>query len=406
MKTVITLSVIVVLLAIPLTGNAQIPKMIAYQGVLADPAGVPKPDATYTITFRLYETSSGGSAVWSEQKNLVTTRGLFSTRLGDQVLFGAGVKFDRQYWLGIQVGAEAELSPRVSLSSVGYSFRSINADTANYAKVAGSGGSNPWLTSGSNIYFTAGNVGMGIASPLERLHVNRNAQVDGDIIHNSPTQNDPGHPGVVFKNNTLGKFVGDGTQAQSQIYSFLWSWSNVRTNDAEVRVYGKASSSWGTYLGISHDGTNGLLNTDVGSLKLLPATGQVLIPGAYTNVLGGPSLPLNVTSTGMIGVVGSSIRYKTNLRPIDEYASRIYGLDPLVFDYKGEGGAKNQFGLIAEEVEKVMPELVVYNGENTPETVQYQQLIPLLLSELTKVKKQADMLARRIEELEKQNGTR
>ena len=405
MKTIITLSVIVILLAIPLTGTAQVPKTIAYQGVLADPAGVPKPDATYTITFRLYETSSGGSAIWNEQKNLVTARGLFSTLLGDQVLFGAAVKFDRPYWLSIQVGAEAELSPRISLSSVGYSFRSMNSDTANYAKVAGSGGSNPWLTSGSNIYFTAGNVGLGTASPVERLHVNRNAQLDGDIIHNSTTQNDPGHPGVVFKNNTLGKFVGDGTQAQSQIYSYLWSWSNVRTNDAEIRVHGKASSSWGTYLGLSHDGTNGTVYTDVGSLKLLPATGQVVIPGA-NNSVAGILQNLVINQSGIIGVVGSSIRYKTNLRPIDEYSSKIYGLNPLVFDYKAEGGAKNEFGLIAEEVEKVMPELVVYNRDNQPETVQYQKLIPLLLSELKKVKNQTDMLARRIEELEKHDGTR
>ncbi|HMK38528.1 MAG TPA: tail fiber domain-containing protein [Bacteroidota bacterium] len=405
MKSIIICTVVALLCAVSFTGYCQVPKTIAYQGVLADASGVPKPDATYTITFRLYQASSGGSAIWSEQKNLATTRGLFSTQLGDQVLFGAAVKFDRAYWLSIQVGAEAELSPRVSLSSVGYSFRSINADTAAYAKVAGSGGSNPWLNSSSDIYFNAGNVGIGTASPVEKLHVYRNAQLDGDIIHNSPTQNDPGHPGVIFKNNTLGKFVGDGTQAQTQVYSYLWSWSNVRTNDAEIRINGKAANSWGTYLSLSHDGTNGLISTDVGGLKLVPSSGQVMIPGALT-VLAGLIQPLYINQNGLLGIPGSSIRYKTNLRPIDEYSSKIYGLNPLVFDYKAAGGAKNEFGLIAEEVEKVMPELVVYNRDNLPETVQYQKLIPLLLSELTKLKKHTDMLERRIEELEKHDGTR
>jgi len=113
--------------------QAQIPRTLAYQGVLTDSLGIPKPDDTYSLTFRLYESASGGSALWSETNSLQVKRGLFSTVLGAATPFGSTVLFDRPYWLSVQVGAEAELSPRIPLSAVAYSIRSVRADTAAYA---------------------------------------------------------------------------------------------------------------------------------------------------------------------------------------------------------------------------------------------------------------------------------
>ena len=79
--------------------SAQIPRTLSYQGVLTDSLGTPKPDGSYGLTFRLYDAESGGSALWTEAKTLDVQRGLFSTQLGDQVAFGSGLKFDKQYWL-------------------------------------------------------------------------------------------------------------------------------------------------------------------------------------------------------------------------------------------------------------------------------------------------------------------
>ena len=108
----------------------QIPRTISYQGVLTDNSGNPKPDGDYKITFSFYETESGGDPIWTETKNLQITKGLFSTLLGDQSPFGLNVKFDKPYFLGIKVGNEAELSPRITLTSTGYSFSSIISDTS------------------------------------------------------------------------------------------------------------------------------------------------------------------------------------------------------------------------------------------------------------------------------------
>ncbi|MCK6559667.1 hypothetical protein HUU39_19290 [candidate division KSB1 bacterium] len=112
------------------TLHAQIPHTLSYQGVLTDNAGKPRPDGSYSFTFRFYTSPTGGTAIWSETKDLLVKSGLFSTALGDKTLFGASVKFDTQYWLGIQVGSDAELAPLIALTSVGYSFSSLRADTA------------------------------------------------------------------------------------------------------------------------------------------------------------------------------------------------------------------------------------------------------------------------------------
>ena len=93
------------LLALTTQLYGQIPRTISYQGVLCDTTGKPKPDNSYQMTFRLYQSNSGGSAVWSEQKSIQVTRGLFYTMLGDAVAIPASLLFDKPYWLGIQVGS-------------------------------------------------------------------------------------------------------------------------------------------------------------------------------------------------------------------------------------------------------------------------------------------------------------
>jgi hypothetical protein len=115
--------------------HAQIPRFISYQGVLTDTTGHPKPDGTYDFSFALYTAEAGGSPIWSESKSLRVHGGLFATLLGDRVPFSDDVRFDRPYWLGLQVGNDI-LSPRLQLSAVGYSLNSAHAsrsDTSNYA---------------------------------------------------------------------------------------------------------------------------------------------------------------------------------------------------------------------------------------------------------------------------------
>ncbi|HVO73309.1 MAG TPA: hypothetical protein VMT35_04755 [Ignavibacteriaceae bacterium] len=121
------LKFVLALLLISTSIFAQIPKTISYQGLLNDNSGNPKPDGDYTIKFSFYENNAGGDPVWTETKTVSLKKGLFSTSLGDATPFG-DLKFDKQYWLGIKVGNEAELAPLIALSSVAYSLSSQTSE--------------------------------------------------------------------------------------------------------------------------------------------------------------------------------------------------------------------------------------------------------------------------------------
>ena len=111
-----------------------------------------------------------------------------------------------------------------------------------------------------------------------------------------------------------------------------------------------------------------------------------------------------VTPTGQLGVVSSSIRYKEDVHSMGASSDRLLKLRPVTFRYKqaDENGHKpEQYGLIAEDVANVMPELVVYNEKGQPETVAYQALLPMLINELQKADRNIERMQAEINELRK-----
>lgn len=105
-----------------------------------------------------------------------------------------------------------------------------------------------------------------------------------------------------------------------------------------------------------------------------------------------------IDSAGQLGTVSSSARYKNTIQDMGE--TPILNLRPVTFFYNTQTDRKRQYGLIAEEVDKVLKDIVVYDDEGRPETVQYQHLIPMLLNEVIKQSVEIKSLK---EELKKQN---
>jgi hypothetical protein len=91
-----------------------------------------------------------------------------------------------------------------------------------------------------------------------------------------------------------------------------------------------------------------------------------------------------VTSTGQLGVLASSERYKTAVEPMGLTTERLKDLRPVSFRLMTDPKAGRQYGLIAEEVAKVYPELVIRNEAGQAEGVRYEELAPMLLNEVQK----------------------
>jgi microcystin-dependent protein len=109
---------------------SQIPQKMSYQGYLTDAAGIKVTDGNYSLTFEFYEVEKGGNAIWQEIHPIIpVVGGLFNVILGS--LNPINLSFDRPYWLGVKVGDEVELLPRIALTATGYSFKALNAERVN-----------------------------------------------------------------------------------------------------------------------------------------------------------------------------------------------------------------------------------------------------------------------------------
>ncbi len=100
----------------------------------------------------------------------------------------------------------------------------------------------------------------------------------------------------------------------------------------------------------------------------------------------GTAFPVGITSTGQLGVRASSASFKEAIKPMDRASEAILSLKPVTFHYKKELDPKGlpQFGLIAEEVAKVHPDLVVSDEKGKPFTVRYDEVNAMLLNEFLK----------------------
>ena len=96
------------------------------------------------------------------------------------------------------------------------------------------------------------------------------------------------------------------------------------------------------------------------------------------------AIPVLVDSAGQLGTANSSRRYKTDIKPIDKASESILALKPVSFRYKVHKDRTPQFGLIAEEVADVNPDLVIYDADDKPYTVRYDAVNAMLLNEFLK----------------------
>src|SRR6266567_3415773 len=97
-------------------------------------------------------------------------------------------------------------------------------------------------------------------------------------------------------------------------------------------------------------------------------------------------VPVLINSDNKLGTTTSSKRFKQDIKPMDKASEALFALKPVTFRYKKEldPARRSQFGLVAEEVEKVNPDLVVHDNEGKIYSVRYDQVNAMLLNEFLK----------------------
>ena len=97
-------------------------------------------------------------------------------------------------------------------------------------------------------------------------------------------------------------------------------------------------------------------------------------------------LPVVVNATGKLGTLVSSARFKDDIKPMDKASESIFALNPVTFRYKKaiDANSTPQFGLVAEQVAKVNPDLVINDNDGKPYTVRYEAVNAMLLNEFLK----------------------
>ena len=215
-------------------------------------------------------------------------------------------------------------------------------------------------------------------------------------------------------NNTTGSFnIGVGGLALSM--NTNGNGNTATGHDALENNTGSGNTALGYKAGNAL--TTGDNNIDIGANVLGVAgeantirIGNTGITSTFVRGISGTTLPngvqVFVSLDGQLGTTTSSARFKQEIKPMNQTSEVLYSLKPVTFRYKKEidQAGTQQFGLVAEEVDKIDPELVVRDKQGQPYTVRYDQVNAMLLNEFLKehrhVQEQDATIARQQKQIE------
>jgi len=143
--------------------------------------------------------------------------------------------------------------------------------------------------------------------------------------------------------------------------------------------------------------------TDPAFGETLPAHTATFIAGIYGNTASGGTA-VYINSSGQLGTLTSSARFKQDIHSMDKASEAILALHPVTFRYKQELDPKGipQFGLVAEQVEKVNPDLVARDAEGKAYSVRYEAVNAMLLNEFLKEHRKVEGMQATIARQQKQ----
>ncbi len=196
---------------------------------------------------------------------------------------------------------------------------------------------------------------------------------------------------TALRSNTTGGFntaigrsaLADNTGGESNIALGYLSGGNLTTGDNNIDIGNLGFPGESGTIRIGSDGTQ--TRTFIAGISGATASGGVTV---------------FVNASGQLGTLTSSRRFKDQIKPMDKASEALFALNPVSFRYKKEIDPEGvpQFGLVAEEVHKVNPDLVILDEQGKPFTVRYEQINAMLLNEFLKEHRKVEAQNRRLQE--------
>jgi trimeric autotransporter adhesin len=220
------------------------------------------------------------------------------------------------------------------------------------------------------------NTANGIAALFSNTTSYYNTASGGNALYYNTTGYDNTASGYnALVNETTGSYnIGLGAGAGG----------NVVAGSNNIDIGGAGSSDESNTIRIGHNNTQSA--TYIAGISGTGVTGSTV----------------EVTSSGQLGIALSSARYKRGIRDMGGASAGLMRLRPVTFRYKNDSSGTLQYGLVAEEVERVYPELVTRGPEGKVQSVRYLEFTALLLNELQKQAKGTRELAQRLEMKDRQ----
>ena len=240
-----------------------------------------------------------------------------------------------------------------------------------------------------------------------------NTACGAETLQNNTSGNNNAASGTLalFTNSTGYSNTADGAFA---LYNNTAGHDNTAVGiQALVNSTGNSNIAVGSNAGSNV--TTGSNNIDIGNKGVAGDARKIRIgaagthtgtfmAGVYNVNEGGTIKPVYVNSNGQLGTQppASSRRFKTEIAKMGKASEAILDLKPVTFRYKSDDENTPQFGLIAEEVEKVDPDLVAHDEQGKPYTVRYDAVNAMLLNEFLKARHELDQQKVIIAQLQKQ----
>ena len=351
---------------------AQAPNQMSYQATIRNSSGELLANQSIGLRLSILQSSALGISVYSETHQAISnSNGLISLIIGGGVPVSGNITTinwnSGPYFIKMEAdlngGSAYTITETNQLLSVPFAMLSNNTNALNgipispqtpannsvliyngnaWTPTIQSGGSGSINCSGSNTNFTVRGTGSGNYECTDAIWITNTGYVG--VGTNSPS---------LFHDITIGTegFLVNGTSTTSNIAGRLRIGSTSSTT-YDLQVDGDSYLNGALRIGTTSTPDAGGLRSN-GDIQ----TAGNFIQGSSTS---GSGTVMVRTSSGELRPQSSTIKVKDNVQPLKVDKDRIFALKPVSYQLKPQLGGQKEIGLIAEDVEKVLPELVVY----------------------------------------------